>query len=190
MNSSERAPLSAVAGLTRTASVPAPPPRRVQRVPRRADETGGGEVADLVPSEPTRTHRKSSVPTPRREDATAQTMRPVTLSLPASLVAQVKAKARAERITQPEVLLDALTAAGERLTALVSVAAVPPVSDGLFLRRPARRDLPEQAMGTLSMRLLAPNVAAIDALVDKHDAPSRSALCAAALRDYLASESS
>lgn len=111
-------------------------------------------------------------------------MRPITLSLPAAIVSQVKDRARAERVTQPEVVMDALTANHDDLGDLLQEGRRQLESDGLFMRRPAGRGTAEP-MATLSMRMLARNVEAIDRLVQTHEAPSRSALCLAALRSYL-----
>ena len=112
-------------------------------------------------------------------------MRAVTLSLPAPLVTAIKDRARAERVSQPDVLMDALSATRDRLDVLLAPVTAPPISDGLFLRRQAQRTTTDP-LATLSLRLLAANLTAIDDLVIKHQAPSRSALCAAALRGYLA----
>lgn len=111
-------------------------------------------------------------------------MRPVTLSLPAVVVTQLKARARNDRVSQPEVLMDALTATHGRLDSLIESADEQPKSDGLFLRRSTPRGA-AQPMATLSMRMLARNLDTIDQLVETHAAPSRSALCLIALRNYL-----
>jgi len=109
--------------------------------------------------------------------------RPVTLSLPAEVVSRLKERALADRVSQPEVLLDALTAAEGELEVLLRSARPRPTKAGLFLRTP--RSGPAEPMATLSMRLLERNLAVIDDLVVGHEAASRSALCAAALRSYL-----
>lgn len=83
--------------------------------------------------------------------------------------------------------MDALVATQSRLEELVTSEPAHQTtrSDGLFIRRESgrRRDEP---LATLTVRMLSRNVDTIDALVEKIGAPSRSALCAAALRDYLA----
>ncbi|MEO3939445.1 hypothetical protein V3N99_22290 (plasmid) [Dermatophilaceae bacterium Soc4.6] len=98
---------------------------------------------------------------------------------------QLKTHARAERLSQPEVLLDALAATQDHLGDLIAARTPAPSTDGLFLRRTTPRTSTEP-MATVSMRMLGSNVDVIDQLVTTHDAPSRSALCAAALRHYLA----
>ena len=115
--------------------------------------------------------------------STADTTRPITLSLPSDLVVKIKEHARHQRLTQPAVLLDALSASQDRLGELIASRRPVEQLDSLFIRTsPQVRTEP---MATLSMRLLAPNVDVIDQLVVKYGAPSRSTLCAVALRDYL-----
>ncbi|WP_153505885.1 ribbon-helix-helix domain-containing protein [Cumulibacter manganitolerans] len=80
-------------------------------------------------------------------------------------------------------LLDAITAAQDKLPDLVQQSDARPIQDGLFLRIKAPSAHAPSA--TLTLRLLGPNRDAIDDLVKKYEAPSRSALCAAALRYYL-----
>lgn len=173
---SERAPLAAAPGLARTAVLPPPPPRRVQAAAEPTEPPGGMRAEPAGPAPDTRTSA--------RRPAHAG-MRAVTLSLPASLVTAIKDRARAERVSQPDVLMDALIATHDRLDDLLAPVTTPPTSDGLFLRRPPQRTTTDP-MATLSLRLLTANLTAIDELVIKHQAPSRSALCAAALRGYLA----
>lgn len=173
--STERAPLAAVPGLSRTAKVPPPPPRRPRPQPTEEERDNvrpaKGEPAQVVAKKPA--------------SLASERVVAVTLSLPVSLITQVKAHARGEGITQPELLMDALSATHTQLTDLLTAATSQPTSDGLFVRRGAKPQDAEQ-FGTLSLRLLSPNLEAIDALKVKHEAPSRSALCATALRAYLA----
>lgn len=81
-------------------------------------------------------------------------------------------------------VLDAILAAEGNLDALLAQAAPRQTSDGLFVRRmPTAQD--GETRATVTIRMLATNQDAIDTLVVKHGAESRSALCAAALRAYL-----
>ena len=179
--SSERPPQAAVPGLSRTAALPPPPTRRPQ----------GRAVAPAPPSTANAEHPAEAVapsaakrPARRPASSSATTTRNVTLSLPASLVAKIRDRARQDRATQPEVLLDALSATESDLGSLLADTAPTPATDGLFVRRtprPAHAD----PLSTLSLRLLSTNLETIDSLVAKHGAASRSALCAAALRHYL-----
>lgn len=186
----EREPLAAVPGLSRTAKVPPPPPRRVRPAERihPGPSTDHSPSATPSPAGPQARTRPSATPH-QAASASAEIMRAVTLSLPASLVALVRARARADQVSQPEVLMDALAASQDRLDELLEAAVAPPRSDGLFLRR-ATQHVPAEPMATLSLRLLAPNLEAIDNLATDHEAPSRSALCAAALLDYLTDKDS
>lgn len=182
---SERVPLQAAPGLARTATLPPPPTRHPRPVavepavgtPDPQPPTGAAQSAARSRAEGT--SRRSAA---ARDAATSP--RPVTLSLPASVVMEVKDRARADRVSQPDVLMDALSAAHDRLEVLLAPARTPSVSDGLFLRRRPQREVTDP-MATLSMRLLAANLAVIDELVTRYQAPSRSALCAVALREYL-----
>lgn len=176
---SERAPLQAVPGLARTEGIPKPPKRRPPRVELQA---GGGEGPEKQTETSASLARGKQTPS-RPISATASTLRPISLSLPISLVSQVKARARADELTQAEVILDALSATRERLPDLLAKPHESPVSDGLFLRKPRRRDDGDPLV-TLTLRVMSPNLAVIDELVTSVEAPSRSALCAAALRAY------
>ena len=181
--SSERTPLAAVPGLSRTAALPPPPARRPSDPSDApASAAAGDRPPVLAPSKPRGEHS-----VPRAASSAATIMRNVTLSLPASLVAQIRQRARQERASQPEVLLDALSATESELDALLADATPRPVSDGLFVRRMLRPLTPDP-LSTLSLRLLSTNLEAIDALVAEHGAASRSALCGAALRRYLSTQ--
>jgi hypothetical protein len=79
--------------------------------------------------------------------------------------------------------MDALSATQGQLAELVAEVQPPAVSDGLFLRKQTRAS--HEPTARLSLRLLSENVEAIDRLATSANAPSRSALCAAALRSYL-----
>ena len=179
--SSERTPLAAVPGLSRTAALP-PPPARRPRDPSDAPAAAVDRSPVQAASKPRGEHSA-----PRPASSAATIMRNVTLSLPASLVAQIRQRARQDRASQPEVLLDALSATESELDALLADATPGPVSDGLFVRRTPRPLTPDP-LSTLSLRLLSTNLEAIDALVAKHGAASRSALCGAALRRYLSTK--
>ena len=123
---------------------------------------------------------------PSPVSTTATVSRAITLSLPAGVVTQVKQRARVDGISQAEVVMDAVAATVDRLGDLLA-RDVPVVSDGLFVRRAAPRGR-DEPLSTLPLRMLSPNVDAIDELVSMHQAPSRSALCLAALRVYLGQE--
>lgn len=181
-----RPPMAPVAGLSRTSSLPSPPPRPARRaapIQESPIQESPGSTPTPAPAPAAKAERNR----PRRaRSESADTVRPVTVSLPASLVQGVRDRSRVDGVSQPEVLMDALVATQSRLEELVINEPAHQItrSDGLFIRRESgpRRDEP---LATLTVRMLSRNVDTIDALVDEIGAPSRSALCAAALRAYL-----
>ncbi len=175
---SGRAPLVPVPGLARTASLPPPPPRR-SVTPKDATVAEPSPVVEEPAAVPEARSRASDA---------AEIMRSVTLSLPVGVVRQVKDRARADRISQPEVVMDALLAVRDEIGELLAKESRPVVSDGLFVRRAGPRGNGDP-LATLSLRMLSRNVAAIDELAQVHQAPSRSALCLVALRAYLSIDS-
>ncbi|OLT43943.1 hypothetical protein BJF86_13365 [Serinicoccus sp. CNJ-927] len=85
-------------------------------------------------------------------------------------------------MTQGDFLMDALTAAQGRLADLLAAGETKTTVDDGFLLRPSGRLCSCRAAPQLHRM----NVAAIDELVVNSKASPRSALCAAALRYYLA----
>lgn len=207
MSVEERVPLSPVKGLRRAVVIP-PPPRR-SPAPRPASAVAAAQnpsssataaedrrpltsvdgpphQPETLPPPPPTIGQDTSGPNrqgrPKASDA-AELMRATTLSLPAAVVAALKQRAVTDRVSQAEVLLDALSATATELADLVGSTRPQPTREGLFLRLPARG--PAEPMATLSLRMLTRNVEAIDDLVTRTEAPSRSLLCSAALRRYL-----
>lgn len=174
---SARAPLTPVQGLARTAKLPPPPPRRTAAP---AEEPAPAQS----PKPPVASARPENRPTPARSES-AQMMRSITLSLPSMVVRQIKERARADGIPQAEVVMDALLTTRDELGQLLEQHHQPAISDGLFVRRVGARRGESEPLSTLSLRMLSSNVEAIDGLATAHGAPSRSALCLAALRAYL-----
>lgn len=181
---SQRTPLNAATGLSRTDRLPAPPPRPAsgQEPPAETPSRDAGES-------PAPTKPSGGVPQsgggargPRRASDSAKTYAKTSISMPADLAAAWRERAREEGSTQVEVLLDAIHASHERLGDLLEQAQAGTTSDGLFVRRAPRE---AAAVTLVSMKMLSANLSAIDDLVRQHQAPSRSALCAAALRAYL-----
>ena len=168
---SDRQPLQPVEGLGRTSRI-MPPPRRVPPPgPTPTDSPAAGEY-DPTPI--------SRLPT----SSDADVMRSTTLSLPITLVEQLRDRATRDHVSQPEILMDALSAARDHLAALVAEANPPRQSeDGLFVRTTPRASA--EPLTTLSLRMLKRNIDAIDQLVESSKASSRSQLCALALRHYL-----
>ena len=184
----ERPTLSAVPGLSRDMTIPPPPARPAPRRPAVVAETQSADEPNPRPekseTDTSNALRHRSARRDRQEVVKTQgAMQAITLSLPADLVTAFKARARDDHTTQPETLMDALSATQDQLAELLTETQAPAVSDGLFLRKQTRAN--NEPMATLSLRLLSDNVDAIDRLATSANASSRSALCAAALRAYL-----
>jgi metal-responsive CopG/Arc/MetJ family transcriptional regulator len=111
-------------------------------------------------------------------------MRAISVSLPVSLAQAVKEHARAHGTSYADLLMDSVLAQRAQLSELVSRRRRDRPRDELFVRSTPRGG--EEPFVSLSLRMLAPNVAALDSLVAEHNASSRSELCAAALRAHLA----
>ncbi|MEP9385558.1 hypothetical protein [Nocardioides sp. KR10-350] len=104
-------------------------------------------------------------------------------SVPLTLAEAWRDRARRDRTSQVDVLLDALVAHQDDLGELVAARGEKPtVSDGLFDRTPGTKG--ERFVG-VSLRIKSRNLDVIDQLADKHGAESRSQLIAAALSAYL-----
>lgn len=200
---SRREPMAPIAGLKKPTDLPAPSarPRTLQPVPAPSSDPAGEQPEDLAAAaspaeETTRATAKAeqaSKPVgrtrrPRAEkaaarSASADTMRPVSVSVPLTMAEAWRDRAKNDRTSQVDVLLDALVAHQDELTDLVSARSEKPtVSDGLFDRTPGAKG--ERFVG-VSLRIKSGNLEVIDQLVDKHGADSRSQLVAAALSAYL-----
>ena len=186
-----RPPMAPVAGLSRTSTIPAPPLRHptpeqqpAAQVRATQQQPSAGELEKVTGVD--RREPKAERPARRTRSAEASVMRPITLSLPTALVQAVRERARRDGISQPDVLMDAIVASQNELPSLLADGhdVQKLHSDGVFVRRTAGERSPEP-LATLTLRLLSPNVDAIDDLVRRHEAPSRSALCVVALEHFL-----
>lgn len=120
-----------------------------------------------------------------RASTTAETMRSVSVSVPVSLAEAWRERAKCERVSQVDVLLDAIVANHERLAEVVEAARAPvgaSVSDGLFERR--RSSMGERFVG-VSLRMRSGNLEVIDDLAEDHGNGKRSPFVAAVLKTYL-----
>jgi hypothetical protein len=195
--------MAPIAGLKKPTDLPAPSarPQTLQVVPAPSPDPTPEESQDLAttPSPATDTTRATtkaesgSKPQgrsrkPRTEkaparSASADTMKPVSVSVPLTMAEAWRDRAKRDRTSQVDVLLDAVVAHQAELTDLVAARGEKPtVSDGLFDRTPGARG--ERFVG-VSLRIKAGNLEVIDQLTDKHGADSRSQLVAAALSAYL-----
>ncbi|MEV5003915.1 hypothetical protein [Nocardioides sp. LML1-1-1.1] len=200
---SRREPMAPIAGLKKPTDLPAPSarPQTLQVVPAPSPDPTPEESQDLAttPSPATDTARATTKAEsgskqqgrsrkPRTEkaparSASADTMKPVSVSVPLTMAEAWRDRAKRDRTSQVDVLLDALVAHQAELTDLVAARGEKPtVSDGLFDRTPGAKG--ERFVG-VSLRIKAGNLEVIDQLTDKHGADSRSQLVAAALSAYL-----
>lgn len=200
-----REPMSPIAGLKKPTDLPSPSarPRTLAPVPTPSPDPVEEQPVDLAASpSPTKEasgdtakaepssksagrSRKSRTEkaTATARSASADTMRPVSVSVPLTMAEAWRDRAKRDRTSQVDVLLDALVAHRDELTDLVAARSEKPtVSDGLFDRTPGAKG--ERFVG-VSLRIKAGNLEVIDQLADKHGADSRSQLVAAALSAYL-----
>lgn len=210
--SSRRQPMEPVDGLKKpTLPGPKPRPRTLTPVPppstepaTEQTETSAGESAEGTVLEPVAEPEKSAPPagetakpkparskktradktTAPARSADADTMKPVSVSVPLTLAEAWRDRAKKDRTSQVDVLLDAIVAHQDELDALVAAAGQKPtVNDGLFDRGPGSKG--ERFVG-VSLRIKSGNLDVIDRLADKHGAAKRSPFVAAVLAAYLA----
>lgn len=206
---SRREPMAPVEGLKKpTLPPPTPRPRTLTPVPTPGPEVSGahdaeiGQGAVLAPGTgPDRFEQPGDEPekataarsrTPRAQKTTAppaarsvsaDTMKPVSVSVPVTLAESWRDRARKDRTSQVDVLLDALVAHQSELDELVAASSEKQtVSDGLFDRGAGTKG--ERYVG-VSLRIKAGNLEVIDRLADKHGAVKRSPFVAAVLTAYL-----
>ncbi len=200
-----REPMSPIAGLKKPTDLPSPSarPRTLAPVPTPSPDPVEEQPVDLAASpSPTKEasgdtakaepssksagrSRKSRTEkaTATARSASADTMRPVSVSVPLTMAEAWRDRAKRDRTSQVDVLLDGLVAHQDELADLVAARSErPTVSDGLFDRTPGAKG--ERFVG-VSLRIKAGNLEVIDQLADKHGADSRSQLVAAALSAYL-----
>ena len=199
-----REPMSPIAGLKKPTDLPSPSarPRTLAPVPAPSPDPVDEQPVDLAASpspakeasggtakaEPSsksagRPRKSRTEKATAARSASADTMRPVSVSVPLTMAEAWRDRAKRDRTSQVDVLLDALVAHQDELTDLVAARSEKPtVSDGLFDRTPGAKG--ERFVG-VSLRIKAGNLEVIDQLADKHGADSRSQLVAAALSAYL-----
>lgn len=203
---SRREPMAPVEGLKKpTLPPPTARPRTLIPVPtpdpKAAEEAEmeAPEGADLAPKEAPngsdqvgetdRPKARARRPRPEKavvsgRSASADTMRPVSVSVPLTLAEAWRDRAKRDRTSQVDVLLDAIVAHQGDLDELVVVSSTKPtVNDGLFDRGAGPTG--ERFVG-VSLRIKSGNLAVIDRLADKHGAKKRSPFVAAVLTAYLA----
>lgn len=141
-----------------------------------------GETAKPKPARSKKPRAEKASPPARSTDA--DTMKPVSVSVPLTLAEAWRDRAKKDRTSQVDVLLDAIVAHQDELDDLVAAAAQKPtVNDGLFDRGTGSKG--ERFVG-VSLRIKSGNLDVIDRLADKHGAEKRSPFVAAVLAAYLA----
>lgn len=147
--------------------------------PTEPEEPGAASAAPVrKPRPPKSVERKP------KASATAETMKSVSVSVPFTLAEAWRDRAKTDRTSQVDVLLDAIVANQSTLSAVVAAAAErPTVSDGLFDR--GKSGAGERFVG-VSLRIKSGNLAVIDQLAKKHGQDKRSPFVAAVLAAYLA----
>lgn len=178
----DRTPLAPVTGLKRTTSLPPPPARQAASTETLARPATPPRTTTRATTAST-TAQTSAAATKKPRSAGADTIRPISLSLPLSLANALKSQARSSRRTHADVLMDAIVSKRDQLGDLIAQMRPHPTQDELFVRSTAAE--PKEARVSLSMRMLSRNVAILDELVKEHGGDSRSQLCAAALASYL-----
>jgi hypothetical protein len=207
---SRREPMKPIEGLKKPADLPGPTarPRTLNPVPTPApamEPEADSEVVEvsssptLAPVEDIPGPRESQEPEPKsagrakrqkaagerkpKASSTAETMKPVSVSVPFTLAEAWRDRAKNDRTSQVDVLLDAIVAHQDELTAVMAAASErPTVSDGLFDR--GATGAGERFVG-VSLRIKSTNLAVIDKLADKHGPAKRSPFVAAVLAAYL-----
>ncbi len=207
-----REPMAPIQGLKKpTLPPPTPRPRTLASVPSPtpdpaeplAEESATAEEGTAAGTPAQRSEQPENIegqkaPRPRRSraektstsarssgaSASADTMKPVSVSVPFTLAEAWRDRAKKDRASQVDVLLDAIVAHQGELDELVAASTEKPtMSDGLFDRGPGTKG--ERYVG-VSLRIKARNLDVIDRLAEKHGPVKRSPFVAAVLTAYLA----
>lgn len=186
--SEERTPMKS-AGLPGSRTARLPSPSRMAGLPSAPRPPSTAEPARATQAASETPRRATTRKTTARASQSAVSVIPISLSLPVEVGRGLRERAAHDRISQADVLLDAIEAAGEDLHQLVEALqddrqAPNTTTSGPFVRR-TRDTNPRAPQATVSLRLDSRNLAAIDELARHHGDRARSLLCTAALRHYL-----
>lgn len=182
----ERTPIAPVSALKRGASIPQPPPRRSRVTEPPVDNSSSEGRSSAAGKPPPRKAARTTRQTGASASAHRDQAKPISLSVPADLLTEFRRFAKRTEISYADLLMDAVAAHRDDLAELVTAAQSSLASDGLFVRETSAST---GALSTLSLRMLAVNVAALDELAERCGAESRSQMCVAALTSYLAIDS-
>lgn len=138
-----------------------------------------------TPEPPQPAPPRADAPKAARPRSAASTggVRPLPFRAPLDTVEALRIRARTDRSSQPNVILDAIEANIDRLDELLHGGRQTDPTDGGLFRRLA----PPVSQDTvpITVRVTAQALGTIDDLVAKHNAPSRTALIVAALNAHL-----
>lgn len=207
---SRREPMKRIEGLKKPVDLPGPTarPRTLATVPTPPPgESGGESRAAEIPAPPALTpveDRPEPGTEPAREvtaegrskkradkqvasrpkaSTTAETMKSVSVSVPFTVAEAWRDRAKNDRTSQVDVLLDAIVANQSKLSDVVAAASErPTISDGLFDRGTSGAG--ERYVG-VSLRIKSTNLTVIDNLAKRHGPVKRSPFVAAVLSAYL-----
>jgi hypothetical protein len=111
---------------------------------------------------------------------------PIVVYLTPALRDALRKRRQESRDTTTAIVLDAVEAAHPDLDRILDAARHLPAPGGLFRHRTPTRPLAEDIRVQVGLRPAREDLDIIDALVEKHQAPNRSVLLAAALKHYFA----
>ncbi len=177
---SERPALRPVTGLS-LQSLPAPPRRVPPARPSPASEDkGGGSPATAETQQGSARTPRSGVSVSPPSSGTSSAIRAISVSLAVPLAELLKLRARTAGEPKAQIVLDAVLEARHELSGLVADRRrAGEWTDELFVRTAAAATEPRT---TVSLRMLARNVEALDDLVEQTGAASRSELITLALK--------
>jgi hypothetical protein len=123
-------------------------------------------------------------PAPRRR-GNQTVVAPIAVYMSPELRTALRRRRHDSRDTLTAIVLDAVEAVHHDLDRILEPHRSLPVTGGLFRHRSPTRPVKEEVHVQVGLRPAREDLAVIDALVEKHQAPDRSVLIAAALEHYL-----
>lgn len=185
----ERPTLKPISGLKpgdRASILPPPPPRPSVTAQPTPEHSASSEKASSVEAGEEQSSKQARKSAPRsrpKASDTADVQRNFPIFLPVDLAERFREAARELRVSQVNLMLDALVSNKEQLEQLVKADQPSATTDELFARTAPRGG--EVVSATLTLRTLSSNVDTIDQLAEKAGAKSRSQLLRLALAAHL-----
>jgi hypothetical protein len=124
-------------------------------------------------------------PAPRRRRGNTTVISPIVVYMTPALRDALRRRRHETRDTLTAIVLDAIEAVHADLDHVLDAHRTLPVPGALFRHRAPTRLLAEDIRVQVGLRPAQEDLAVIDALVEKHQAPNRSLLIAATLHHYL-----